>query len=193
MASDILLYNVNKVFIGKDQLQHIEISRKIASIFNYKIKNIFEIPEGKTKEYYMSIPGTDGKKMSKSRNNIIDIFSSNEKIKKQIMSIKTDNKLIKEKKDPKNDNIFSLYKLFAEKKKIQKIKRIYLSGNFSYLDIKKKLYKEIIEKFSLERKKFKYYMNNINFLEKTLLDNAKYVRKITKKTIKNVRKSLLFK
>lgn len=178
MAADILLYNAKIIPIGKDQLQHIEITRKIAHYFNKKFGNIFTLPQGKLINNFMYIPGIDGKKMSKSRKNTIDIFASSEIIKKQIMSIKTDNKKLKEPKNPNIDLIFTIYKKIANKNKIDIMKNKYLLGKCGYLEAKNILYKCIINKFSKERNKFNFFMQNKEIINKILIKGAKKAKKI---------------
>ena len=129
MAADILLYDAEIVPVGKDQIQHLEITRDIAGAFNHIYKGSFVIPEVSVDERVMIIPGTDGQKMSKSYNNIINIFLDDKKLRKQIMSIKTDSLGLDEPKDPENCNVFKLYKLLASDKKTKEMAVKYKAGN----------------------------------------------------------------
>ncbi len=193
MAADILLYDAEIIPVGKDQIQHIEISRKIAKFFNHKInKNLFTIPNAFLKKTTMLIPGLDGKKMSKSKNNLINIFSTNEILKKQILSINTDNKSLKDKKNPYKDYIISLYRLLAPTDKVKEMENNYIKGGYGYLDAKISLYECIIHKFSKEREKFFYYMDNKKLLDNILFIGAKKAKIIAKKKLNIIRKYLNF-
>ena len=130
MAADILLYDAEIVPVGKDQVQHLEITRDIAGTFNHKYPNTFVIPETKVDERVMIVPGTDGQKMSKSYNNFIDIFLSDKKLRKQIMGIKTASTPLEDKKDAEVCNIYKLYELLSSTEKAEKLKDRYAAGNF---------------------------------------------------------------
>ncbi|WP_185873910.1 tryptophan--tRNA ligase [Blattabacterium cuenoti] len=191
MAADILLYNAEIIPVGKDQLQHIEITRNIANRFNKKIgKKLFLLPKAFMKKDTMSITGIDGKKMSKSKKNWINIFTSDEILKKQIMSIHTDNKSYYEKKNPYNDSIMSLYKLIAPIDRVENMKKKYLQGKYGYLEAKKALYEEIIKKFYVERKKFFSFIENKSLLDRILFLGAKKAKDIANKRLQYIRKSL---
>lgn len=190
MAADILLYDAEIVPVGKDQLQHLEFTRNVARHFNYKMGKIFVIPEAKLTEHFMSIPGTDGKKMSKSRGNIIDVFAPEEILKKQIMNIKTDSNPKNSFQNPNTDLIFTFYKLVANKKEIEKMQKNYISGDYGYSYAKKELYECIIKKFSKERKNFNYYMQNKKLIDNILNKGAEKARQIANITLKRVRLSL---
>ncbi|HEX9232591.1 MAG TPA: tryptophan--tRNA ligase [Blattabacteriaceae bacterium] len=191
MASDILLFNAKIVTVGKDQLQHLEITRNIADRFNRKMGKIFVLPEAKIQEEAKSVPGTDGYKMSKSLGNAIDIFCSKEDLKNQIMSIQTDSKSLKDPKDPDVDRIFSIYKLLASKEEVEEMRERYLNGGYGYSQAKKVLYELILNRFSFERKKFHIFLKKINYLDDILHFGAKKARKIAINTICKVRKALL--
>lgn len=193
MAADILLYDADTIPIGKDQIQHIEITRRIANFFNKKFKQeLFVIPNYFIQKKTMLVPGIDGKKMSKSKKNWINIFSSNNEIKKKILKIQTDSKSLKDKKNPDKDYIISLYKLVASPEEFNNIKKKYLKGGFGYLDAKMSLYKCINKKFSSERKKFFYYMNKKELLEELLTSGAKKAKYIALKKLDEIRKFLNF-
>ncbi|WP_185868558.1 tryptophan--tRNA ligase [Blattabacterium cuenoti] len=191
MAADILLYDAKIIPVGKDQLQHIEITRFIANLFNKKIgKNIFVLPQALLQNEAMCVPGIDGNKMSKSKNNYINIFSSKEILKKQIMHIQTDNKSFQEKKNPDEDCIMSLYKLVSNKHEINNMKKKYLNGRYGYSDAKIELYHRINQKFDKEREKFFHFMKNEQLLDKILFCGAKKVKHIAINKLNIVRKYL---
>jgi tryptophanyl-tRNA synthetase len=192
MASDILLYNAKIVTVGKDQLQHLEITRDVADRFNRKMGKIFVLPEASIQEEAKSVTGTDGYKMSKSRGNTIDIFSSAEDLKKQIMSIRTDSKSLVDTKNPDGDSIFSIYRLLASKEEVGEMREHYLNGGFGYSQAKKVLYELILNRFYLERKKFHIFLNKRNHLDDILHFGAKKARKIARYTIYKVRTALGF-
>ena len=163
MAADILLYDAQIVPVGKDQLQHIEITRDVASRFNHLMGETFVLPEAKIEENTMLIPGTDGQKMSKSRNNIINIFLDDKALRKQIMSIETDSTPLEEPKNTATCNVFNLYKLLADDSQIVKMTENYknLNRDYGYGHAKQALFELIIEKFKTEREKYNYYIHNL--------------------------------
>jgi len=169
MAADILLYHADIVPVGKDQLQHLEMTRDIATSFNHKIgEDIFTIPEARVNEEVMIIPGTDGQKMSKSYNNYIDIFLPEKQLKKNINSIITDSTPLEEPKNPDTCNLFKLYSLVAEKEQTAALRNKYTGGNYGYGHAKKEFLELILEKYGEERKAFDYLMNHPEELETKL-------------------------
>ena len=172
MAADILLYDAEIIPVGKDQLQHLEMTRDVANRFNNIVGDTLVAPKAKIQENTKLIPGTDGEKMSKSRNNTLNIFLSDKKLRKQIMSIKTDSKGLEEPKDPENDNVFNLYKLLATDAQIQKMRENYEGGNYGYGHAKQALYELIIEQFSEIRERYHHYMENKHEIEKALAVGA---------------------
>lgn len=160
MAADILIYDAEIVPVGKDQLQHLEITRDVANRFNNQMGETFVVPDAKIQEDTKLIPGTDGEKMSKSRNNFINIFLPDKELRKQIMGIKTDDKTLEEPKDPETCNVFALYQLLANDSQIAEMKQNYLAGGFGYGHAKQALFDVIIEKFEEPRKKYTYLMEN---------------------------------
>lgn len=187
MAADILLYDAEVIPVGKDQLQHIEITRDVASRFNNQNGDIFVLPEAKTSEEVKIIPGTDGQKMSKSRNNFINIFQTDKKLRKQVMSIASDSKGLEEQKDPDTCNIFALYKLLASSEQIIQMRANYEGGNYGYGHAKQELFELICEKFKVQREKFAYLMENKNEIDEALSIGAEKARKIATATLKRVR------
>lgn len=190
MAADILLYDANIVPVGKDQAQHLEITRNIAGAFNHKYPNTFVIPETKTDKKMMIVPGTDGQKMSKSYNNDIDIFLTDKKLRKQIMGIKTDSTPIEEPKEAERCNVFKLYKLLTTNKQISILEKKYAAGNFGYGDAKQELFEIICDKFSDEREKFNHLMSNTDIIEKELQKGAKKAEVIAKEVLQRVRQNI---
>ncbi|MEC7645903.1 MAG: tryptophan--tRNA ligase [Bacteroidota bacterium] len=190
MAADILLYDANIVPVGKDQAQHLEITRDIASRFNYVFPNSLVLPELKVDERVMIVPGTDGKKMSKSYENVIDIFLPDKKLRKQIMSIKTDSAPIEASKDTENCNVFKLYKLLASEIQSNDLKAKYNEGNYGYGDAKQLLFQLICDKYKNEREKFNYLMENKDVLDLELSKGAEKARLIARDVISRVRTNI---
>jgi len=190
MAADILLYDANIVPVGKDQIQHLEITRDIASRFNYIFPETLILPETKIDERVMIVPGTDGQKMSKSYNNVIDIFLSNKKLRKQIMGIKTDSTPIENPKDAKNCNVFNLYKLLATDEKSKELEAKYNGGDYGYGDAKKELLELICDKYKDEKERYSYLMENKDILDSELLKGAKKARIIAREVLNRVRNNI---
>jgi len=190
MAADILLYDANVVPVGKDQLQHIEMTRDVASRFHAKMGETFVIPEAKVQENTMLVPGTDGSKMSKSKNNIINIFLADKKLRKQIMGIKTDSTPLEEPKNPDTCNCFALYKLLASEEETKTMRANYEGGNYGYGHAKEALFELIISKFSEERKKYNYFMENLDEIDKSLAIGAEKANKVANYVLSRVRKKL---
>ena len=191
MAADILLYDANEVPVGKDQLQHIEMTRDVAQKLNTSTgKELLVIPEAIIQEDTTLIPGTDGGKMSKSRNNYINIFLSDKALRKQVMKIETDSTPMEDPKDPETCNVFTLYKLLGTDAEIQALAEKYRAGNFGYGHAKQALYELILEKFKTEREKFNYFINNKDEIDTILSEGAEKARKIAHKTLYRVRREL---
>lgn len=190
MAADILLYDANIVPVGKDQMQHIEMTRDVASRFHAQLGETFVLPDGKVQEETMYIPGTDGAKMSKSKGNLISLFQTDKQLRKQIMGIQTDSTPIEEPKDPTNDNVFALYKILASQPQIEEMSANYLAGNYGYGHAKQALYEVIVNKFEEPREKFNYYMNNLNEIDDALALGAEKARKVADGVLERVREKL---
>ena len=190
MAADILLYDAHIVPVGKDQSQHLEMTRDIAFRFNKQLGESFVIPEVKLREETMHIPGTDGQKMSKSKGNIIDIFQTDKKLHKQIMSIQTDSTPIEKPKNPDTDNVFALYKLLASEAQILEMRTNYECGNYGYGQAKQALYELILEQFAEAREKFKYYMEHLNEIDRILVIGAEKARKVADGVLLRVRSKI---
>jgi len=192
MACDILLYDANFVPVGKDQKQHLEITRDIATTFNSRYGETFVLPEAQINEQLMTIPGTDGQKMSKSKGNIIDIFLPEKQLKKQVMSIVTDSTPLEEPKNPDTCNVFQLFSLVATPEQTATLRDKYLAGNFGYGHAKKELLGLLLEKYQEERKVFAHYMENPALLEEKLEKGEAKAREVAKEVLARVRKQLGF-
>jgi tryptophanyl-tRNA synthetase len=190
MAADILMYDANFVPVGKDQKQHLEMTRDIASAFNHRYGETFVIPEAIINREIMTIPGTDGQKMSKSYDNIIDIFLPPKQLKKQIMSIITDSTPLEAPKDPDKCIVFGLYSLLADQDQARQLREKYLAGNFGYGHAKQALFELIMEKFKNERASFQRFMDDTSLLEKELQAGEAKAREIGMIVLNKVRKKI---
>jgi tryptophanyl-tRNA synthetase len=192
MAGDIILYDAEFVPVGKDQRQHLEIARDIATTFNNQFGETFVVPEARIEETVMTIPGTDGQKMSKSYGNIIDIFLPEKELLKQIKTIVTDSTPLESPKNPDTDNVFALYSLIATPEQTEALRQKYLAGNYGYGHAKKELHELILTKYSKEREAFDYYMGNPDALEAKLEQGEAKARVIAREVLGRVRKKLGF-
>jgi len=190
MTADIILYDADFVPVGKDQRQHLEIARDIASSFNNQYGETFVVPEARIEEQVMTVPGTDGQKMSKSYGNIIDIFLPEKELKKQISSIVTDSTPLEEPKDPDKDNVFAIYSLIATDEQRDEMRKKYQAGNYGYGHAKKELLELILTKYAREREIFSHYMSNPDELEKKLEEGESKARTIAHGVLNRVRKTL---
>ena len=192
MAADILLYDAEIVPVGKDQMQHLEITRDVASRFNHQMGETFVLPEGKTSKETMLIPGTDGHKMSKSRNNFINIFLDDKALLKQVKGIETDSTPLEDPKNPDTCNVFGLYKLLASPEETADLKAKYLAGNYGFGHAKQALFDLITEKFKSEREKYNYFINHPEEVDKLLFEGARKAGKVADGVLKRVREKLGF-
>lgn len=192
MAADILLYDAEFVPVGKDQLQHIEITRDVASRFNNQMGETFVLPESYTQEDTKYVPGTNGGKMSKSANNIINIFLEDKALRKQVLSIETDSTPLEDPKDTATCKIFAIYKLLATETQVAAITEKYKNANkdFGWGHAKQALFELIIEKFKVEREKYAYYMNNKHEVDRLLLQGAEKAREKANEVLQRVRQKL---
>lgn len=193
MTADIILYDAQIVPVGKDQKQHLEMARDIASSFNSTYGETFVVPEAKIEEQVMTIPGTDGQKMSKSYGNIIDIFLPEKELLKQIKSIVSDSTPLEAPKDPDKDKTFALYSLLASAEEVEAMRNNYLAGNYGYGHAKKELHELILKKFAAEREAFNFYYSNTEELEKKLQQGEDKARTIAVSVLERVRKKLGFR
>lgn len=188
MAADILLYDAEIIPVGKDQLQHIEMTRDVASRFHAKIgENTFVLPVGKVREGTMLVPGTDGEKMSKSKGNYIDIFMPEKKLRKQIMGIQTDSTPLEAPKNWASCNCFAIYSLLASNEQIATMKANYEKGGYGYGHAKQELFELILEKFGAIRERYSYYMNNLNEIDAALAVGAEKASKVANEVLGRVR------
>lgn len=192
MAADILLYDADFVPVGKDQLQHLEITRDVASRFNNQMGETFVLPKEQLQEETKYIPGTDGGKMSKSRGNIINIFLPEKQLKKQVNSIVTDSTPLEEPKDPNTCNAFAMYELLATAEQTEEMRQKYLAGGFGYGHAKKAILELILEKFQKEREEYNRLMDNKAELDQILFDGAAKARKVARGVLNKTRKNLGF-
>ena len=187
MAADILLYDAHVVPVGKDQQQHLEFTRDVASRFHAKMGETFVMPEIKLQKNTMYVPGTDGKKMSKSQNNIINLFLPDKQLRKQIMKIQTDSTPLENPKDWKTCNLFALYKLVASDSQTEEMKGNYDRGGYGYGHAKQAFFELLITKFSEARKRYNYYMDNLEEIDKALAVGAEKAKVVANNVLRRVR------
>jgi len=194
MAADILLYDAEFIPVGKDQLQHIEITRDVAARFNHQMGDTFVLPESSVQEDTKYVPGTNGGKMSKSANNTINIFLDDKALRKQIMGIETDSTPLEDPKNPETCNVFALYKLLATEEQLQIFREKYQNTNrdFGYGHAKQALFELLLSRFETERTKYQYYMNNLAELDAALHQGAAKASKIADGVLNRVREKLGF-
>ena len=190
MAADILLYDANFVPVGKDQLQHLEMTRDVASRFHAQMGETFVLPEARVQEDTMYIPGTDGEKMSKSRGNLIDIFLPDKALRKQIMGIVTDSTPLEEPKNPEGDTVFVLYSMLATKEQTATMRKNYQGGNYGYGHAKQALYELICERFAEARQQFHHYMAHTEEIDKALELGAQKATDVADEVLRRVRAKL---
>ncbi len=190
MAADILIYDADVVPVGKDQLQHLEMTRDVANRFNHQMGKTLIPPKAKLQDNTMYVPGTDGEKMSKSKGNIIDIFLPDKQLRKQIMKIKTDSTPLEDPKNPDTCNLFALYKLVATNEQTEAMRKKYLEGNYGYGHAKQAFFELLIDKFAKERERYQYYMDNLDEVDKALAIGAKKAGKIADEVLQRVRTKL---
>jgi tryptophanyl-tRNA synthetase len=188
MAADILLYDAEFVPVGKDQIQHLEMAADIGKAFNHKVgQEVFVIPQAKTDNRVMIVPGIDGQKMSKSYNNFINIFLPEKELKKVVMSIQTDSKSLEEPKDPATDNTFKLYELLATKEQTEDLRAKYVAGNFGYGHAKTALLQLILDNYAGERETYNRLMADPAALETVLKIGEQRAAEMANKKLELVR------
>lgn len=190
MAADILLYDAEIVPVGKDQLQHLEMTRDVASRFHAQLGETFVLPEAKVQEGTMYVPGTDGTKMSKSKGNIINLFLPDKKLRKQIMKIETDSTPLEDPKNPDTCNLFALYKLVATPEQTAEMRENYEKGGYGYGHAKQAFYELLIEKFAKERALYNHYMENLNEIDEALAIGATKASDVANKVLQRVREKV---
>ncbi|TYZ07441.1 tryptophan--tRNA ligase [Hymenobacter lutimineralis] len=190
MAADILLYDVDIVPVGKDQIQHLEITRDIASAFNNRYGETFVLPQVRVDEQVMLVPGLDGQKMSKSYGNILDIFVDDKALLKTIKSIVSDSTPLEAPKNPDTDTTFKLYSLLATPEQVEEMRQNYLRGGYGYGHAKQALYEVIRTRFARERELFSYYMNNLPEVDARLAEGAQKAQAYGSDVLNKVREKV---
>jgi tryptophanyl-tRNA synthetase len=189
MAADILLYDSDVVPVGLDQTQHIEITRDIAENFNRQYGKTFKVPAGAIDEDVQSVPGIDGRKMSKSYGNTLPIFAQDNVYRKQVMKIVTDSRTPEEPKDPDNDNLYQIFRLFAKPERLAEVKQAYLHGGLGYGTLKQELYETMLAYFGPARETYNALINDRPYLDLLLKTGAEKAREIGKPVLARVRKA----
>lgn len=191
MAADILLYDADYVPVGKDQLQHLEMTRDVASRFNHKMGETFVLPKEILQKDTMYVPGTDGNKMSSSRGNFIDIFLPEKELKKVInKEIVTDATALEDPKDPDTAAVYNLYKVVAPEAKVKEMAEKLRAGGYGWGHAKKDFMEAVLERFGEERERFDHYMANTDEIEAHLQDGAAKARKVAREVLNRVREKL---
>jgi tryptophanyl-tRNA synthetase len=192
MAADILLYDTDIVPVGKDQLQHLEITRDVASRFNNQLGETFILPQDKLQENTKYVPGTNGGKMSKSAGNIINIFLPEKQLKKQVNGIVTDSTPLEEPKNPDTCNAFAIYALLANDADTAEMRNKYMAGGFGYGHAKKAILELILDKYAQQRDTYNRYMSDTAALDEILLKGAAKAREVAVPVLNRVRTKLGF-
>ena len=187
MAADILLYDADVVPVGKDQLQHLEMTRDVASRFNSTMGDTFVLPQASVQNDTQYIPGTDGQKMSKSKENTLNIFLADKPLRKQVMKIQTDSTPLEDPKDPSKCHVFALYELLADEEETESLRTQYLAGGMGYGHAKQALYELILKRFAKEREQFNYYMEHPQEIEVALAKGAERARQVAEEVLLRVR------
>ena len=190
MAADILMYQANVVPVGKDQKQHVEVTRDIAIKFNGVYGETFVVPEGEINDQVATVPGVDGQKMSKSYGNTIEIFLDEKTLRKKVMSIKTDSTPVDQPKDPETCSLFQIYRHFAPADRVRDVKQLYIEGGASYGVIKKELVEILWEMFRSQRLEKNKLMADPGHIRSLLADGARKAREIAFPTIEDVRRKV---
>jgi len=187
MAADILIYDSDIVPVGKDQKQHIEITRDLAVKINETYGDVFKLPEPRISAETQVVPGIDGQKMSKSYNNNIDIFGDEKETRKRIMGIVTDSTPVEAPKDPSRSTIVQLYSLFASKVEIAEMCERFQKGGTGYGDFKKQLFEKLWEFFVPMRKRREEIMRDESYIDEVLTSGAKRANEVANQVMKRVR------
>jgi tryptophanyl-tRNA synthetase len=188
MTADILLFQSERVPVGKDQKQHVEVARDIAIKFNNEYGETFTIPEPEIDDQVATVPGLDGRKMSKSYGNTIDLFVDEKSLRKQVMRIVTDPTPVEEPKNPDTCNVFQIYRLFLDPEQQQQLRHRYLAGGLGYGEVKQELFETIRDFFAPFAERRKALMADTDELRKILARGADKARSVANKTLRKVRK-----
>ncbi len=186
MAADILLYDSERVPVGKDQVQHLEMTRDIAGRFNHLFGETLVIPEAEVETATASVPGTDGEKMSKSYSNTIEMFASKKKLKKSVMGIVTDSRSVEEPKDPEGNTVYELYRLVAAPADVAAMAARFRAGGYGYGDAKKELLAKVLEYFEPYRAKREELAKDEDTVMDLLAEGARRARLVADKTLERV-------
>jgi len=190
MAADIILYGADVVPVGQDQKQHIEIARDIAAAFNHQYGDLLKLPEPAIREDVKTIPGIDGRKMSKSYDNVLPIYVPTKKLRKQVMRIVTDSKGVEEPKDPETCNLFGVYKLFASAERQAEMAEAYRNGGLGYGTLKQELYELIDQYVAPGREVYQRYMDDLGQLDDILAEGAAQAKALARPTLTAVRRAI---
>jgi len=190
MAADILLFGTHVVPVGLDQQQHLEITRDVALTFNKNYGDVLTIPEAVIRKEVMTIPGIDGRKMSKSYNNVIPIFAPSNQVRKPVIHIVTDSKRPEDPKDPDECNIFAIYRHLADADAVAAKRELYLNGGLAYGEMKKELFALLETTFSEQGDRYNALMDNPDELDKILEKGAEKARDIAVPILAKVRKAV---
>jgi len=190
MAADILLYDAELVPVGKDQLQHLEMTRDVAARFHAQMGETFVMPEARVQKETMYVPGTDGEKMSKSKGNLIDIFLPDKQLRKQIMGIVTDSTPLEAPKNPETDTVFKLYSILATQEQTAALRAKYEGGNYGYGHAKQALFELLLDRFGTAREKFHYYMAHPEEVDEALQVGASKAHIVAREVMGRVRSKL---
>jgi len=193
MAADILCYDAEVVPVGKDQLQHLEITRDVAQRINHQLGDIFVLPKEKIQDNMVFVPGKDGEKMSKSKGNTIDIFQTDKKLRKSIMQIETDSTPLEAPKDPDTCNVFKLYEIIASPEETQELRQKYEAGNFGYGHAKQALFELIKSRFDPVREQYQKLMNDRQKIDDALEIGAEKAKLVADNVLGRLREKLGYK
>ena len=193
MAADILCYDAEVVPVGKDQLQHLEITRDVAQKINHQLGDIFVLPKEKIRENMVFVPGKDGEKMSKSKGNTIDIFQTDKKLRKSVMQIETDSTPLEAPKDPDTCNVFKLYEIIASPEETQELRKKYEAGNFGYGHAKQALFERIKSEFDPMREQYQNLMNDRQKIDDALEIGAEKAKQVADDVLGRLREKLGYK
>ena len=190
MAADILIMHSNVVPVGRDQKQHVEVTRDIAIKFNNLYGEVFTLPEPSIREEVAVVPGVDGQKMSKSYNNTVEIFGDLKEARQRIMRIVTDSKTVEDSKDPAACNVYSLYRLFATPEERAEMEARYRDGGLGYGEVKKALYERFAAHFEPYRQRRAELQRDMGYVESVLKRGADRAREEASRTLKNARRAV---
>jgi tryptophanyl-tRNA synthetase len=189
MAADILIYDAQVVPVGQDQVQHVEVTRDIAGRFNNVFGDILTVPEARLVPELADVPGTDGRKMSKSYGNAIGIFDNEDEVRSAVMGIKTDSKGIDEPKDPDQCNLFALFKLVAGTDERREVEERYRTGGIAYREMKERLHELIVGHFAPAREGRREIASNDNYVHDVLNEGRRRAVRLASETMNRVRRA----